>query len=71
VLVDIGLPDMQGYDVGLELRKSLAPGTRLIALTGYGGPRDLARSQAAGFHAHLLKPIDPNRLLNALEVSGR
>jgi signal transduction histidine kinase len=67
VLIDIGLPDIQGYDVARELREKLAPGTRLVALTGYGGLADRAKSEKAGFDAHLLKPVEPERLMSALE----
>jgi PAS domain S-box-containing protein len=67
VLIDIGLPDMQGYDVARELRHTLDSGVRLVALTGYGGPINRARSKEVGFHEHLLKPIDPLRLVAMLE----
>jgi len=59
VLLDIGLPRMDGYEVARRLR--LAPlrnHTTLIALTGYGQQEDLDRAQAAGFDAHLVKPVD-------------
>jgi signal transduction histidine kinase/CheY-like chemotaxis protein len=68
VLVDIGLPDIEGYEVARALRGKLAPGARLIAVTGYGRSADRARSEQAGFHAHLLKPVDPRRLLSALQT---
>ena len=69
VLVDLRLPDIQGYDVAQELRRKLHPGVRLIALTGYGAPADRARSEEAGFNVHLLKPIDPCRLMGVLDDS--
>ncbi|MGZ8223259.1 MAG: hybrid sensor histidine kinase/response regulator [Methylobacter sp.] len=59
VLLDIGLPDMDGYEVARRLRA--LPETRdaiLIALTGYGQTEDRKRSQSAGFNYHLLKPVD-------------
>jgi signal transduction histidine kinase len=68
VLVDIGLPDIEGYEVARALRGKLAPGARLIAVTGYGRSADRARSEQAGFHAHLLKPVDPGRLLSTLQT---
>jgi signal transduction histidine kinase len=67
VLVDIGLPDILGYEVAKELRSSADPDVRFIAITGYGAAADRARSRASGFHAHLLKPIDPVRLAGMLE----
>jgi CheY-like chemotaxis protein len=70
VLLDIGLPQMDGYEVARRLRArygSACP--RLIALTGYGQPEDQARALAAGFTAHLTKPIDPQQLQRVLSVS--
>ncbi|KQP35850.1 CheR family methyltransferase [Pseudorhodoferax sp. Leaf274] len=59
VVLDIGLPGMDGYQVARVLRGSAATaGATLIALTGYGQPEDLARSKAAGFDRHLVKPVD-------------
>jgi CheY-like chemotaxis protein len=58
VLLDIGLPGMNGYDVARELRAS--PGServRLIAMTGYGQDEDRRRTLAAGFDAHYVKPL--------------
>lgn len=69
VLLDIGLPGMDGYEVAKRLRAS--PATRqalLIALTGYGREEDRARSKAAGFDQHLVKPVEPEAL-NALIAS--
>ncbi|HEY3269533.1 MAG TPA: PAS domain S-box protein [Armatimonadota bacterium] len=59
VLLDIGLPGMDGYEVARCLRSAgLANGMRLVALTGYGQEEDLIRSHEAGFDAHMLKPVD-------------
>jgi CheY-like chemotaxis protein len=71
VLLDIGLPDRSGYDVGRELRALLGRRSRLIALTGYGQPDDRARSQAADFDAHLVKPVEPQRLAEILQAPAR
>jgi signal transduction histidine kinase len=59
VLLDIGMPDLSGYEVARQIRAepSLAA-TTLIALTGYGSEEDRRRSAAAGFDGHLVKPID-------------
>ena len=70
VLVDIGLPDILGYDVAKELRRKADPNMRLIAITGYGAATDRARSKEAGFQVHLLKPIDPAALIAALQDSA-
>jgi CheY-like chemotaxis protein len=67
-LLDIGLPLMDGYQLGIELRRRLGNRTpALIALTGYGQERDRQRTAAAGFAAHLVKPIDPQHLLNVID----
>jgi PAS domain S-box-containing protein len=65
VVLDIGLPFMDGYEVAERLHQR-SPHLRLIAVTGYGQPNDRARSQAAGFATHLLKPIDVQTLMQAL-----
>jgi PAS domain S-box-containing protein len=70
VLVDIGLPDIDGYEVARQLRQTHDGGVRLIAVTGYGQARDRALSQAAGFDAHLLKPLDPSTLEAAIQQLG-
>jgi signal transduction histidine kinase len=62
-LIDIGLPDVDGYEVARRLRA--APGGRnigLIAITGYGQPEDQKRAYEAGFDAHLTKPVAAERL---------
>jgi CheY-like chemotaxis protein/two-component sensor histidine kinase len=59
VLLDIGLPGMDGYEVARRLREEFGPGMQLVALTGYGQEEDRQKSQAAGFDAHLVKPADP------------
>jgi two-component system CheB/CheR fusion protein len=68
VLLDIGLPKgMDGYEVARRLRS--VPGleeTPIVALTGYGRTEDRARSAAAGFTAHLVKPVDPEELRELL-----
>jgi len=58
VLLDIGLPGMNGYDVARELRADLGnDGTVIIAVSGYGAQHDRQRSAAAGFDAHFVKPM--------------
>ncbi len=59
VLLDIGLPGLDGYEVARLLREDPALGAaRIIAMTGYGQAEDRKRTRAAGFAAHLVKPID-------------
>ncbi len=57
--LDIGLPVMDGYELGERLRRLAGlEGIRLIALTGYGQDSDRQRTIEAGFHHHLVKPVD-------------
>ena len=60
-LVDIGLPGIDGCEVAKRIR-SVDPSIRLVALTGYGRDEDLAASRAAGFDAHLVKPVSVEQL---------
>jgi PAS domain S-box-containing protein len=72
VLLDIGLPGMDGYAVAAQLRAAGHAGTALVALTGYGREDDIRRSREAGFDHHLVKPIDAAHLRRiVLEVSSR
>jgi signal transduction histidine kinase/ActR/RegA family two-component response regulator len=57
ILLDIGLPDMDGYAVARLIRSAISPAPLLIALTGYGQSDDKAKAMAAGFSAHLTKPV--------------
>jgi CheY-like chemotaxis protein len=59
VLLDIGLPGMNGYDVARKLREELSHRSlALVALTGYGQEEDKRRAREAGFDAHLVKPVN-------------
>jgi PAS domain S-box-containing protein len=70
VLLDIGLPQMDGYEVARRLRIRHATACpRLIALTGYGQAEDKARALATGFSGHLTKPVDHEQLRRALSDS--
>ncbi len=63
VLIDIGLPGMNGYEVAEAMRRDPQLGRIvLVALTGYGRPEDKARAMAAGFDYHLVKPVDVEAL---------
>jgi CheY-like chemotaxis protein/anti-sigma regulatory factor (Ser/Thr protein kinase) len=71
-IIDIGLPEMDGYELARRIRSE--PAGRdliLIALTGYGFPEDLARSRAAGFDRHLVKPATFEDLLRELDAVPR
>jgi PAS domain S-box-containing protein len=66
-ILDIGLPDMDGYELAGRLRSDAhTAGATLIALTGYGQPQDRELSNAAGFDHHLVKPADHEELLRIL-----
>ena len=70
VLLDIGMPDMDGYQVARSIRNHpLHRHTMLIALTGWGQEQDQLRSRAAGFDHHLIKPPDLDRLRELLEAA--
>jgi signal transduction histidine kinase/CheY-like chemotaxis protein len=57
VVLDIGLPDTDGYEVAKKIRAASGPLPKLIALTGYGQEDDKQKSRDAGFDAHLTKPV--------------
>jgi two-component system, sensor histidine kinase len=71
VLLDIGLPGMDGFQIASALRAM--PETsraHLIAVSGYGQDKDRMRSAQAGFDLHLVKPVDPTKLAEAIDASG-
>jgi len=67
-LVDIGLPGIDGYEVGRAARGSLGDSIVLVALTGYGLPEDRRRARDAGFDSHLTKPVTIEALARALSL---
>jgi CheY-like chemotaxis protein len=68
VISDIGMPDMNGYELAASLRgRADYRATPLIAVTGYTEYDDRGRSLRAGFDAHLTKPINPPQLLKMIE----
>jgi signal transduction histidine kinase/CheY-like chemotaxis protein len=69
VLLDIGLPGMDGYEVARQLRQEFGAAIRLVAMTGYGQEEDRRRAHEAGFNAHLVKPADPANLRAVLASS--
>ena len=71
IILDIGLPGMDGYSVAQAIRRSNESSRALlIAVTGYGQPDDREKSRAAGFDAHLVKPIDFETLRKLLAEHG-
>jgi len=68
-LVDIGLPGLNGYEVARRIRATEAGrAMKLIALTGYGQREDTRQAREAGFDLHLVKPVEPRRLDDALRT---
>jgi CheY-like chemotaxis protein len=67
VILDIGLPDMSGWDVSHRLRQSPTTASALmVAVTGYGQPDDIKRSKEVGIDLHFLKPADPEDIKRVL-----
>ena len=74
MILDIGLPGLNGYEVARQVRQHpLLGGVMLIAMTGYGQESDRQRAVAAGFDHHLVKPVNfaaVQRLLSAIPIAG-
>jgi CheY-like chemotaxis protein len=68
-LVDIGLPEFDGYEVARKARAAMGSALHLIALTGYGQPDDKRQALEAGFDTHLVKPVEPEILLDAIHAA--
>jgi CheY-like chemotaxis protein len=66
ILLDIGLPGMDGYEVCRRARQGGLTDALIIAMTGYGQERDRQRSKDAGFDTHTVKPVELNHLLELL-----
>jgi signal transduction histidine kinase len=72
ILLDIGLPGLDGYQLARRLRgMPETRAARLIAVSGYGQDSDRERSAAAGFDLHLVKPVDPAALADAIDADAR
>jgi CheY-like chemotaxis protein len=70
-ILDIGLPDMSGFDLALRLRAEPATSrTVLVALSGWGQMIDRQRSASAGFAHHLVKPADPGLVLELIQAAS-
>ena len=69
VLLDIGLPGMDGYELARRLRESMpSVPMKMIALTGYARPSDHEKSKSQGFAGHVVKPIEMDDLLALLDA---
>jgi CheY-like chemotaxis protein len=69
VLLDLGMPRVDGYEAARRIRK--LPGGRdavIIALTGWGQPQDRIRTREAGFDAHLVKPVSDDELIRTINL---
>jgi PAS domain S-box-containing protein len=71
VLLDIGMPGLDGYETCARLRQQLGRDVVIVALTGWGRAEARARSKEAGFDDHLVKPLDPVELERLLAASFR
>jgi PAS domain S-box-containing protein len=67
VLLDLGMPNMSGYDTAQLLRARLGTGVMIVATTGWGQEEHRQRSQRSGFDFHLVKPIDPDAVRELLK----
>ena len=67
ILIDIGLPDMDGFCLAEAIRERGHENVRLVALTGYGATEDKRRAEEAGFDRHLVKPAPLDAIVAALD----
>ncbi|HEX7839131.1 MAG TPA: ATP-binding protein [Kofleriaceae bacterium] len=70
-LIDIGLPVMDGYEVCRRFTRLPNPPRLLVAVTGYGQPDDALRAREAGFHLHMVKPVDIHQIIRAIGALPR
>jgi signal transduction histidine kinase/CheY-like chemotaxis protein len=68
-LIDLGLPGLDGLEVARRMREALGDSVRLVALTGHARDEDRSRTQAAGFDAHLVKPVETDELNRVLALT--
>jgi signal transduction histidine kinase len=68
VLLDIGLPGLDGYEVCRRVRELGLPDLRIVAMTGYGQEKDRLRAKAAGFDTHTVKPVQYDELRRLLAI---
>ena len=65
-IIDIGLPDLNGYEVMSNIQNEFYQARLNIALTGYGQRKDREAAEDAGFDHHIVKPVDPEELLGTI-----
>ena len=70
-LVDIGLPDLSGLEIGRRMRASQTPPRQLIAVSGYSRAEDRSRAKSAGFDVYVVKPLDVDQLRDFVEQTIR
>jgi DNA-binding response OmpR family regulator len=70
VVMDIGLPRLDGFEAATQMREALGPGVKLVALTAYSSEADRFRAQVAGFDYFLVKPTRPTTLHEILAESA-
>jgi DNA-binding response OmpR family regulator len=66
-VLDVGLPDLDGYELARAIRAEYGPGATLIAMTGYGQPTDRTLAAEAGFDCHMVKPVSVVELVRVLD----
>jgi CheY-like chemotaxis protein len=66
ILLDIGLPKLNGYEAARRIRERLGDNVVMIALSGWGGEEDRRRATEAGFNAHMTKPVELDTLQKLL-----
>jgi len=69
-IVDIGLPELDGFELARRARAAIGPATRLVAMTGYSAPSIRKAALEAGFDLHVAKPCTPERLAEILAPAG-
>ena len=71
ILLDVGLPGMDGYELARRLRGEGLAGDLLVSVTGYGQEEDRRQAEQAGFDHHLTKPVNPDTLLRLVGEQDR
>lgn len=71
VLLDLGMPGLDGFSTCRRIREAHGRGLRILAVTGWGQARDVADAAKAGFDGHIVKPVDPAKLAEGMAGLGR